>query len=71
MPFFLCSFLVPETGKELDADPRGLMGQVVRGAGDKGYKCMSGAEFEVGMVDIVSLADVLVLSIQGNTSIGC
>jgi hypothetical protein len=38
-------------GKELDADPRGLFAQIVRGAGDKGLKCMSGAEFEVSPMD--------------------
>jgi glutamine synthetase len=55
LPFFLCSFIVPETGKELDADPRGLFAQIVRGAGDKGLKCMSGAEFEVSPMDLCQI----------------
>jgi len=47
IPFFLCSLNFPETGEPLDVDPRSLLGQVVKGAEEKGWKCMSGAEFEV------------------------
>ena len=47
MPFFLCSFILPETGEPLDVDPRGVLRKVVEKAGEQGWTCMSGAEFEV------------------------
>jgi glutamine synthetase len=47
VPFFLCRFTVPETGKYLDVDPRGVIADVVGRAGKQGWKCLAGAEFEV------------------------
>ncbi|WVF67973.1 hypothetical protein IAT40_002735 [Kwoniella sp. CBS 6097] len=46
IPFFLCRFVVPETGDKLDVDPRGLILQMTDKAEKMGYKCMAGAEFE-------------------------
>ncbi|WVQ70556.1 hypothetical protein IAR50_000075 [Cryptococcus sp. DSM 104548] len=46
VPFFLCRFIIPETGKILPVDPRSLIMDVTDKAQEKGYKCMSGAEFE-------------------------
>jgi len=46
LPFFLVKFLVPETGKGLDADPRGLLEGVVSKAEEQGWTPMAGAEFE-------------------------
>jgi glutamine synthetase len=48
IPFFLCSFVLPETGEALEADPRSVLEKVVSRATERGWKCMSGAEFEVG-----------------------
>jgi hypothetical protein len=48
IPFFFVRFVVPETGKPLDVDPRGVLGEVKARAEDKGWKCLAGAEFEVG-----------------------
>ena len=47
IPFFLCSFVVPETNQPLDADPRSLLQSIVGRAEKDGYQCMSGTEFEV------------------------
>jgi glutamine synthetase len=47
LPFFLVKFMIPETGKGLDADPRGLLEGVVSRAEEKGWTPMAGAEFEV------------------------
>lgn len=47
MPLFLCSFIVPETGEWLAVDPRSALKGVLEKAEKRGWKCMSGAEFEV------------------------
>lgn len=47
IPFFLCRFVIPETGEILPVDPRSLIAKVTDKGKDMGYKCMSGAEFEV------------------------
>lgn len=47
MPLFLCSFIVPETGEWLAVDPRSALKMVLDKAEKNGWKCMSGAEFEV------------------------
>jgi hypothetical protein len=55
LPFFLVSFIVPETGEYLAVDPRSALKGVLEKAEEKGWTCMSGAEFEVGPVsNIVS-----------------
>ncbi|OXG23341.1 glutamine synthetase [Cryptococcus neoformans Tu401-1] len=46
IPFFLCRFVIPETGEILPVDPRSLIAKVTDKGKDMGYKCMSGAEFE-------------------------
>lgn len=50
LPFFLVSFIVPETGEYLAVDPRSALKGVLEKAEEKGWTCMSGAEFEVGPV---------------------
>lgn len=50
IPFFLLRFITPETGKHLEVDPRGVLADVVDKAQEKGWRCMAGAEFEVGPV---------------------
>ena len=47
LPFFLVSFIVPETGDWLAVDPRSALKVVLDKAEEKGWTCMSGAEFEV------------------------
>jgi len=47
LPFFLVSFIVPETGEYLAVDPRSALKGVLEKAEEKGWTCMSGAEFEV------------------------
>ncbi|WWC65352.1 uncharacterized protein I303_107970 [Kwoniella dejecticola CBS 10117] len=48
IPFFLCSFIVPETNKPLIVDPRSLLRTVLdEGVGKElGFEAMAGAEFE-------------------------
>jgi len=53
LPFFLVSFIVPETGEYLAVDPRSALKGVLEKAEEKGWTCMSGAEFEVGPVSKV------------------
>jgi glutamine synthetase len=50
LPFFLVSFIVPETGEWLSVDPRSALKLVLDKAEEKGWTCMSGAEFEVSVV---------------------
>jgi glutamine synthetase len=47
MPFFLVSFVDPETGKPLPVDPRSALKSVLDKMEAKGWQGMSGAEFEV------------------------
>lgn len=47
IPFFLCKFIIPEKGESLPVDPRSLIEKVTDKGKAMGYKCMSGAEFEV------------------------
>ncbi|KAL7423902.1 hypothetical protein Q5752_001487 [Cryptotrichosporon argae] len=46
LPFFLVSFLDPDTKEPLPVDPRGVLATIVKRAEDEGWQCMSGAEFE-------------------------
>ncbi|EIW69792.1 hypothetical protein TREMEDRAFT_68303 [Tremella mesenterica DSM 1558] len=46
IPFFLCSFIDPDSGKPLFVDPRSVLKNVVKEGEDLGYTCMAGAEFE-------------------------
>jgi len=47
IPFFLCSFTIPETMEKLPVDPRGLLAKVLEEGTSSGIKAMAGAEFEV------------------------
>ncbi|KAJ3492128.1 hypothetical protein NLI96_g202 [Meripilus lineatus] len=46
VPFFLVSFLDPDTRQPICADPRGVLKQVVQRAERRGWKCMAGCEYE-------------------------
>ncbi|KZT71303.1 glutamine synthetase/guanido kinase [Daedalea quercina L-15889] len=46
VPFFLVSFLDPDTKQPICADPRGVLKQVVDRAANKGWQCYAGCEFE-------------------------
>lgn len=46
IPFFLVSFLDPETGKSIAPCPRGLMRTMVEKLDAKGWRGMAGAEYE-------------------------
>ncbi|KZO97902.1 glutamine synthetase/guanido kinase [Calocera viscosa TUFC12733] len=47
VPFFLVSFLDPETREPLFADPRSVIKKAMDQASSKGWECMAGAEYEV------------------------
>ncbi|KZT60465.1 glutamine synthetase/guanido kinase [Calocera cornea HHB12733] len=46
VPFFLVSFLDPETREPLFADPRSVIRKAMEQASAKGWECMAGAEYE-------------------------
>ncbi|KAL6305310.1 hypothetical protein BKA93DRAFT_731222 [Sparassis latifolia] len=46
VPFFLVSFLDPETKEPICADPRGALKKVVDRAEQKGWQCFAGCEYE-------------------------
>ncbi|KAI0748518.1 glutamine synthetase/guanido kinase [Daedaleopsis nitida] len=46
VPFFLVSFLDPDTKDPICADPRGVLRQVVTKAQLNGWKCIAGCEYE-------------------------
>ena len=48
IPFFLVTFVVPETGKRLEVDPRSILDLTVAKAVELGqWKCIAGLELEV------------------------
>lgn len=47
VPFFLLSFLDPETREPICADPRGALKKVTDRAVEKGWHCYAGCEYEV------------------------
>jgi len=47
VPFFLLSFLDPDTKVPIPVDPRGILKRVTDFARDAGYECYSGVEYEV------------------------
>lgn len=47
VPFFLVSFLDPDTQVPICADPRGVLKTVVERAEGKGWQCFAGCEYEV------------------------
>ncbi|KAH9901553.1 glutamine synthetase/guanido kinase [Cubamyces lactineus] len=46
VPFFLVSFLDPDTKEPICADPRGVLRKVAQRAQAKGWRCISGCEYE-------------------------
>lgn len=44
IPFFLVSFLDPDTGESLSVDPRGLLSRTLAKLEEKGYGAMAGGE---------------------------
>ncbi|KAI0636715.1 glutamine synthetase/guanido kinase [Trametes polyzona] len=46
VPFFLVSFLDPDTKEPICADPRGVLRKVVERAQTKGWSCVAGCEYE-------------------------
>ena len=47
VPFFLVTFLDPDTRKPICACPRGTLAKVVDAAQAQDYQCLAGAEYEV------------------------
>ncbi|KAI0664647.1 glutamine synthetase/guanido kinase [Cubamyces menziesii] len=46
VPFFLVSFLDPDTKEPICADPRGVLRKVAQRAQAKGWRCIAGCEYE-------------------------
>jgi glutamine synthetase len=47
IPFFLVSFLDPETKAPISVCPRGVLKRVMEKAEQRGWECLAGVEFEV------------------------
>lgn len=47
VPFFLVSFLDPETRKPLSVCPRGTLQKAIKKAETKQWECVAGVEYEV------------------------
>lgn len=47
VPFFLVSFLDPETKEAIPVCPRGTLNKATTKAAEKGWQCVSGVEYEV------------------------
>jgi len=61
-PFFLVSFLDPDTSEPICADPRGLLKLTVDKGTKLGYTAMAGVEYEVGLLTVMIDAEgVLIL----------
>jgi len=50
VPFFLVSFLDPETKEPVSVCPRGVLRKLVGKAEQSGWQCIAGIEFEVALV---------------------
>ena len=50
---------MPETGEYLAVDPRSALKGVLEKAEEKGWTCMSGAEFEVGSISKIVLLETI------------
>ena len=57
VPFFLVSFLDPDTKQPIVVDPRGILKITTDRAGDAGYECFSGVEYEVWTYAFWSMSD--------------
>jgi len=55
-PFFLVSFLDPDTNKPICADPRGLLKLMVDQGTRLGYSAMAGVEYEVRLLTLTVTA---------------
>lgn len=69
MPFFLVSFLDPDTKEPICADPRGVLKQVVERAGSKGWQCYAGCEYEVGSRFNSSMTDTKAANSTSNSKV--
>jgi glutamine synthetase len=47
VPFFLVSFLDPDTEKPICACPRGTLTKAIESASEHGWDCLAGVEYEV------------------------
>ena len=47
VPFFLVSFLDPDTREPICADPRGVLRTITERAERSNYQCVAGCEYEV------------------------
>jgi glutamine synthetase len=52
VPFFLVSFLDPETKAPVSVCPRGVLKKITEKAEQHGWKCLAGVEFEVRSPEI-------------------
>ena len=48
VPFFLVSFLDPDTKEPISVDPRGILKVISERASGRGRQCYAGVEYEVG-----------------------
>lgn len=58
VPFFLVSFLDPDTKEPLPVDPRGVLKLTTDLADSMGYQCYSGVEYEVSHIFLIILLAV-------------
>lgn len=70
VPFFLVSFLDPETKAPISVCPRGVLRKVEERAEQSGWQCLAGVEFEVRAPEVPNkyctrVTRDVVLSIQG------
>ena len=57
VPFFLVSFLDPETKAPVCVCPRGVLKRTTDLAEQRGWKCLAGVEFEVRLSEVLVLCD--------------
>lgn len=69
VPFFLVSFLDPDTKEPICADPRGALRQISSGAHNKGWRCMAGCEYEVGVSLPISLLLINTICSTSNSKV--
>lgn len=53
IPFFLVSFLDPDTREPIPPCPRGTLSKAIKAASDLGWKCLSGVEYEVCWLPLI------------------
>lgn len=57
VPFFLLSFLDPETKEPVSVCPRGVLRKLVGKAEQSGWQCNAGIEFEVCAFEVGTILD--------------